>query len=71
MVLNKIYTDKNVADILTKVISSGKFDFCTQLVRLNSKWHDEEWKSLRLGWKGRFVGFKSILIEKKGEYQIC
>ena len=28
MVLNKIHIDKNVADMLTKVIPSGKFDFC-------------------------------------------
>jgi len=29
MMLNKIHTDRNVTDMLTKVIPSGKFDLCT------------------------------------------
>ena len=37
MVLNKIHTDKNIADMLTKVIPSGKFDLCTQLAEFRSK----------------------------------
>ena len=37
IVLNKTHIDKNIADMLTKVIPSGKFDLCTQLAELSSK----------------------------------
>ena len=37
IMFNKIHTNKNVATMLTKVISSGKFDLCTRLVKLGSK----------------------------------
>ena len=39
---NKIHTDKNVTDMLTKVIPRGKFNLCTWLARLSSKLCDED-----------------------------
>ena len=37
MVLNKTHTDKNISDMLTKVIPSGWFGLCTWLAGFRSK----------------------------------
>ena len=44
MVLNKIHTNENDADMFSKVIPGGKFNLCTCLAELNSKQHDKEWR---------------------------
>ena len=36
MKLEKIHTDKNPSDMMTKVVSKGKLELCSELARLDS-----------------------------------
>ena len=36
MKLEKIHTDKNPSDMMTKVVSKGKLELCSELAGLNS-----------------------------------
>ena len=56
--LEKIHTDENLADMLTKVVSREKLKLCAGLAGMNSDWRLELKISSVVGWRGRLLGAK-------------